>query len=167
MKTIRTVCIDSDRLRSSIRWMSAGHYQTHWRLMRAFALPSFRIDLAGHERKGTGPVSQYATWAARSKRCCASAFLQPADASVLILDEPTTSLSAQAEYELFCRTFARPNDNSNFSSVFHFKYRRSHPGDGQRPPPRIRHASGIAGAGRQLCASLPVASKPAEIDVRG
>lgn len=31
MKTIRTVCIDSDRLRSSIRWMSAGHYQTHWR----------------------------------------------------------------------------------------------------------------------------------------
>lgn len=41
-------------------------------LMRAFALSSFydviRIDLAGHERKGTVPVSQYATCAARSKR---------------------------------------------------------------------------------------------------
>ena len=68
MKTILTVCIDSDWLRSSIRWMSAGHYQTRWRSMWAFARTSFydgriRIDLAGHERKGTVPVSRYTTYA--------------------------------------------------------------------------------------------------------
>jgi hypothetical protein len=51
-------------LRSAIRWMPAAHYQTHWRSMPAFALPSFydgriRINLAGRERKGMVPVSQY------------------------------------------------------------------------------------------------------------
>jgi hypothetical protein len=50
--------------RAPIRWMPAAHYQPHWRSMRAFALPSFydgriRVNLAGRERKGKVPVSQY------------------------------------------------------------------------------------------------------------
>ena len=57
---------DSGPLRSAIRWMPAARYQTHWRSMRAFALPSFydgriRINLAGRERKGMVPVPQYET----------------------------------------------------------------------------------------------------------
>jgi predicted AlkP superfamily phosphohydrolase/phosphomutase len=56
----------SGPLRSAIRWMPAAHYQTHWRSMPAFALPSFydgriRINLAGRERNGVVPVSQYET----------------------------------------------------------------------------------------------------------
>jgi hypothetical protein len=54
----------SGPLHLPIRWMPAAHYQTHWRSMRAFALPSFydgriRVNLAGRERKGMVPVSQY------------------------------------------------------------------------------------------------------------
>jgi hypothetical protein len=55
---------DKCPLRSSIGWMPAARYQQHWHSMRAFALPSFydgriRINLAGRERKGAVPVSQY------------------------------------------------------------------------------------------------------------
>ena len=51
-------------LQSSIGWMPAARYQPHWHSMRAFALPSFydgriRLNLAGRERKGAVPVSQY------------------------------------------------------------------------------------------------------------
>jgi hypothetical protein len=55
---------DNGPFRAPIRWMPAAHYQTYWRSMRAFALPSFydgriRVNLAGRERKGMVPVSQY------------------------------------------------------------------------------------------------------------
>jgi hypothetical protein len=55
---------DNGRFRTPIRWMPAAHYQTYWRSMRAFALPSFydgriRVNLAGRERKGMVPVSHY------------------------------------------------------------------------------------------------------------
>jgi predicted AlkP superfamily phosphohydrolase/phosphomutase len=53
-------------LRSSLEWMPAQRYQHHWHAMRAFALPSYydgriRVNLAGRERKGIVPVSQYQT----------------------------------------------------------------------------------------------------------
>ena len=89
------------------------------------------------------------------------------DASVLILDEPTASLSVQAEYDLFCRfheLFTRPNDDFGFSSLLDFEHCRSNFRDGKRTHRRIRHPPGVGRPGGKLRAAVPLASTPAKIN---
>ncbi len=48
----------------SMRWMPATRYQSYWRKMPAFALPSFydgriRINLVGREKHGCVPINAY------------------------------------------------------------------------------------------------------------
>jgi predicted AlkP superfamily phosphohydrolase/phosphomutase len=51
-------------LRRSVKWIPAMRYQTHWRSMQAFALPSYydgriRINLSGREAGGCVQASAY------------------------------------------------------------------------------------------------------------
>jgi len=59
-------CAEKRPPRHLISWMPATRYRHYWRWMPAFALPSFydgriRINLAGRERNGAVPFSQYET----------------------------------------------------------------------------------------------------------
>ena len=85
------------------------------------------------------------------KVALARAFMR--DAEILVLDEPTASVDARAEYESSktLKRSRRGRSQSDFASFFHRAHGRPHRGHSRRPHCRARHTRRTSAPWRHLC----------------